>query len=298
MREFDYYESGSLQDILKFLAEHKGEAQIIAGGTDIMIELNERKIAPGVMVNILKLKDLDYIKHENGRIHIGALTSHASIAADPFIKEHAKVLHTACDLVGSPQIRNLGTIGGNLVTSSVAGDGLCALVALQASVVIKSVRGERVMSLDEFFEGEGYDKRNALEADELLTEVFFDVPDERCATAFYKLAKRKALGISVIGGAMVVGTDENGICTKAVLRGGCLGRYPLPFEDAEKHLIGKKLTYPLMLEVLPILHDKVYEINKYRVWSVFYKKESVQGVFKKLIKDIAMQLGLEVTADE
>jgi carbon-monoxide dehydrogenase medium subunit/xanthine dehydrogenase FAD-binding subunit len=78
-----------------------------------------------------------------------------------------------------------------------------------------------------------------------------------------------------------------------VLRGGCLGRYPLPFTEAEEYLLGKKLDVEVMSGILQILHDKVYEINKYRVWSVFYKKESVQGVFKKLIADVAGQLGLE-----
>ena len=290
MREFDFYASASLDETLKFISEHKDEAQMIAGGTDIMIELNERHISLGVMVDLKKLTELNYIRLENDELHIGALTSHATIAADEFIEKHVKILHTACSQVGSPQIRNLGTIGGNLVSSSVAGDGLCALVTLEASVVLKSVRGVRVMSLPEFFAGEGYDKRNALEADEILVETFFKIPDERTATSFYKLAKRKSLAISVIGGGMLIAVDENGICTRAVMRGGCLGRYPLPFEEAENYLIGHKLTLERMMDTLQILHDKVYEINKARVWSVFYKKEGVKGVFHKLILDVAEQL--------
>ena len=105
--------------------------------------------------------------------------------------------------MGSPQIRNLGTIGGNIAQSSVAGDGLAACVTLNADVTLRSVRGERTMNINDFLAGEGAQKRNILAADELLTEVSFPVPDTKhTATAFYKLAKRKSLAISVIGGGM------------------------------------------------------------------------------------------------
>ena len=281
-----------MEETLTLLDEHKASVGIIAGGTDILLELNEGQTRPDTIVNIKRLKGLDYIRSEDGQIHIGALATHGAIAADPYIREHVKILHTACRQVGSPQIRSLATIGGNLATSSVAGDGLCALTTLNASVVLESVRGKRVMTLKDFFAGEGYDERNALEADELLMEVFFTAPDERTATAFYKLAKRRSLAISVIGGGMMVRVDADGICQEISMRGGCLGRYPLQFAEAEDLLRGRRLSMAVMQETLPMLHDKVYEINKARPWSVFYKKESVQGVFGKLFDDIAGQLDL------
>ena len=290
MREFDFYSPETVPEACKVLAQHKDSVAIVAGGTDLVLELNERKISPAVIVDVKKLKELEYIRIEDGIVHIGALTTHASIAADPYIKEHVKILYTACAEIGSPQIRNLGTIGGNLATSSVAGDGVCALTTLYSSVVLTSQRGTRTMKLMDFFAGEGYDKRNALEADELLTEVFFEAPDDHTATAFYKLAKRKSLAISVIGGGMAVKVDEDGVCTWASMRGGCLGRYPLQFKEAEKLLEGQKLTLAQMQKTLPILHDTVLEINRSRPWSVFYKKESVQGVFNKLFAELLDQL--------
>jgi len=146
------------------------------------------------------------------------------------------------------------------------------------------------MPLAEFLDGQGVSSRNALLADEIMTEVFFEMPDNHTATAFYKLAKRKSLAISVIGAGMLVQVDGAGICIKASMRGGCLARYPLHFKAAEEHLIGNKISIDLLEETLPMLHDAVYESAKSRPWSVFYKKESVQGVYRKLFAAILEQL--------
>lgn len=296
MREFDFFSPKTVSEALALLAEHGKDAVVLAGGTDLVIELNERKIKPAVIVDIKKLKELDYIKVENGVVSIGAITSFAAIAAHPLISEKVKILHTAAIQVGSPQIRNLGTIGGNLATSSVAGDGLCAMVTLDASVRLHSVRGERVMKLTDFLAGEGVSRRNALAADELLTEVFFDEPGKGTATAFYKLAKRKSLAISVIGGGMSMTVNDEGVCTAVSMRGGCLARYPLQFTQAEEFLLGKTPELEEMRKTLPMLHDAVYESAKNRPWSVYYKKESVQGVFNKLFDQILQQLELGAKA--
>ena len=291
MRAFDFYSPVTVVEALELLHQHKDSVAIVAGGTDIVLELNERAIKPAVVMDVKRLKELDYITIEDGIVRIGAMTTHASIAADERIKKHAKILWEACRLVGSPQIRNLGTIGGNIATSSVAGDGLAACVTLDADVTVKSVRGERTMKLDEFLAGEGFSKRNIMEADELLTEVSFKLPDERTATGFYKLAKRKSLAISVIGAGMVVSVDENGICTYARLRSGALGRYPMPVEAFEQHLVGKKLTMENVKAGLPLMGEHVMTVNKGRA-SAIYKKDAVQGAYEHLFEDAIAELGL------
>ena len=294
MKPFDFYAPTTVDEALALLNQYKDSVAPIAGGTDLTLELNERKASPAVIVDLKKLKELDYIRMEDGKFHIGAMATHAKIAADENIQKYARILHDATRQVGSPQIRNLGTIGGNIAQSSVAGDGLAACVTLNADVTLRSVRGERTMNINDFLAGEGAQKRNSLEADELLTEITFPVPDlKHTATAFYKLAKRKSLAISVIAGGLVVSVDDDGVCTYASMRAGALGRYPMHFATSEQYLVGKKLTYATMLETLPIMHDQVLEANKSRPWSVFYKKEGVQGVFKKLFADVLGQLGIE-----
>ena len=294
MKPFDFYAPTTVDEALELMHKYQDSVSVIAGGTDLVLELNEYKATPAVVIDLKKIKELNYIRVEDGVFRIGAMATHASLAADQAVKEKVRILHDATRQVGSPQIRNLGTIGGNIAQSSVAGDGLAACVTLNADVTLRSVRGTRTMSINDFLAGEGAQKRNILAADELLTEISFPVPDtEHTATAFYKLAKRKSLAISVIGGGMVVTVDDNGVCTHASMRGGALGRYPMHFADCEALLVGKKLSYAAMLETLPIMHDQILEANRSRPWSVFYKKEGAQGVFKKLFADILGQLGIE-----
>ncbi len=290
MRAFDFFTPKTIDEAKQLLSRYRESASILAGGTDIVIEMNEGHTKPEVVIDIKKLKDLEYIRIDGDQIRIGALTTFSMIASEPVIKDRVQVLYQAASKVGSPQIRNLGTIGGNLATSSVAGDGVSAMMTLNASVVLENLGSKRTMPLAEFLDGKGVSNRNALLADEILTEVFFTMPDDHTATAFYKLAKRKSLAISVIGAGMLVQVDGDGICIKASMRGGCLARYPLHFKEAEAHLLGKKITRNLLEETLPMLHDAVYESAKSRPWSVFYKKESVQGVYRKLFDPILEQL--------
>ncbi|MCI8328261.1 MAG: xanthine dehydrogenase family protein subunit M [Oscillibacter sp.] len=294
MKPFDFYSPTTVDEALELLHSHRESVAVVAGGTDLVLELNEHKASPAAIVDLKHIAELNYIRVEDGRFRIGAMTTHAALAADPTIAKTTHLLHDATRLVGSPQIRNLGTIGGNIAQSSVAGDGLAACVTLGADLTLRSVRGERTMNIVDFLEGEGAQKRNSLAADELLTEISFPVPDvKHTATAFYKLGKRKALAISVIAGCMTATVDDDGVCTHVSMRAGALGRYPMHFASCEEYLIGKKLSYAVMLETLPIMHDQILEANRSRPWSVFYKKEGAQGVYKKLFADILGQLGIE-----
>jgi carbon-monoxide dehydrogenase medium subunit/xanthine dehydrogenase FAD-binding subunit len=290
MKAFNFFSPTSLDEAKNLLSQYQESVAIVAGGTDIVIELNEGHANPDTVINIKRLKFLEYIRLDEGVLHIGALTTFDMISKSNLIKDKVRVLYDAARQVGSPQIRCLGTIGGNLSTASVAGDGVSAMMTLKASVVLESKTGQRVMSLADFLAGTGVSNRNALRADEILTEVFFKLPNEKTATAFYKLAKRKSLAISVIGAGMLVEVDDVGICTDVSMRGGCLARYPLHFKEAEEHLRGRKISRELLEETLPMLHDAVYESAKSRPWSVFYKKESVQGVYGHLFDSILEQL--------
>ena len=153
MKPFDFYAPTTVDEALALLNQYKDSVAPIAGGTDLTLELNERKASPAVIVDLKKLKELDYIRMEDGKFHIGAMATHAKIAADENIKKYARILHDATRQVGSPQIRNLGTIGGNIAQSSVAGDGLAACVTLNADVTLRSVRGERTMNINDFLAG-------------------------------------------------------------------------------------------------------------------------------------------------
>ena len=119
MRPFDFYAPTTVVEALTLLDQYKDSVACIAGGTDLTLELNEWKAQPAVVIDLKKLKELDYIKVENGIVRIGALTSHAEVAANDIIRENVHILYDACRQVGSPQIRNLATLGGNIWRATV-----------------------------------------------------------------------------------------------------------------------------------------------------------------------------------
>lgn len=293
MRPFDFFAPTTLVEALELLDQYKEKATVIAGGTDLVIELNEKIAKPEVIVDLKHVAELNYIKVENGICHIGSMTTHGQIAADETIEKYVSILHDACRQVGSPQIRNLATIGGNICQSSVAGDGFSACVNLNVTLVLQSKAGKREISIRDFINTGDRSRKNDLHTGEVMVELYFPLPDTKhTATAFYKLGKRKALAISVIGGGMIVTVDDNGVCTECTMRAGAMSRYPQQYKTCEEYMVGKKLSWETMCGCLPLMHDQVFEANKTRA-SVFYKKESIQGVYKHLFADILRKLNIE-----
>ena len=289
MKPFEYRSPSTLNEALTLLSQFGEKGKLIAGGTDLLVDIEQGRLAPDAVINILNINELRYITEDKGEIHLGPLTTFDDMEKSPLIRDRVRLLYQAAYDMGSPQIRNRATIGGNVGKTSVAADGLTALMALDASIRVKSVDGERTLTLDELTRGPG---DNCLSAKELITDIFFDAPKACTATAFYKLARRRALGIADIGGAACIATDTDGICTRASVRGGALARYPLRFEAVEAHLTGKPLTPETIDAATPLFIEAVCESLKARPWEIPYKKGAVAGVFKAVFSDILDQLNL------
>ncbi|MEG2118849.1 MAG: FAD binding domain-containing protein, partial [Pseudoflavonifractor sp.] len=168
MKQFDFHSPQTISSALALLAQYGSDCSVIAGGTDIVIALNARASEVGHLININQIDALRYIKHEDGLVKIGPLTTFTELENDPYVKEHLKALYDTAVHVGSPQIRNLGTIGGNVVNASVAGDSPTTLMTYGATLVLSSTKGERIMTVEEFNMGPG---NCQIRPDELLTEI-------------------------------------------------------------------------------------------------------------------------------
>jgi xanthine dehydrogenase iron-sulfur cluster and FAD-binding subunit A len=234
-----YHQPTTLKDILHLLHEHGVNARIVAGGTDLMVEL-QRSIKPtSTVIDITNLRDLKYVRQQDGTIHLGALTTHNDVLASPECIQHALPLAQACIEVGAPQIRTRGTIAGNVITASPANDTITPLMALGAEVVLVSEeRDERVVSLDDFYTGV---RRTVMAPDELLREIRFPALREDQRGLFIKLGLRRAQAISVIHIAMVV-TLEGGRVSEVNITLGCLAPTIVHARQAEAYLVGKTLT--------------------------------------------------------
>lgn len=171
------------------------QLSVLAGGTDFLVKWKNNLIDPQRAINILKLTELKFIRQEKGQLIIGPLMTHQELTESDLVRKHAPILAAACAQVGSLQIRNRGTLGGNLVTASPAGDTLPALVVANASLTLRSAHAERVVSIRDFFNGPG---KTILQPGELLTAITVPClePDE---TYFYrKLGQRQAMAISIV----------------------------------------------------------------------------------------------------
>ncbi|MCC7208836.1 MAG: FAD binding domain-containing protein [Anaerolineae bacterium] len=237
-----YFSVASVDEALQLLAEHGARARIVAGATDLIIEL-ERKIRPGVdtLIDVSRVSGLDGIAMHDGRIRIGPLVTHNHLVGSPIIREHAFPLARAAWDVGAPQIRNRGTVAGNLITASPANDTIPPLWALGAAVTLRSLSGgERTLSLPDFYTGL---RKTAMRPDEMLTAIEFPALAANERGAFLKLALRRAQAISVVNAAVVLGFDPNGErVTRAVITLGSVAPTIVRAQAAEAFLIGKALS--------------------------------------------------------
>ncbi len=227
-----------LAEALELLAEYGADARILAGGTDLLLEM-QRQIRTdfSVLVDITGIAGLNSITTANGLIEIGPLVTHNQAVASAIITDAALPLAQACWEVGSPQLRNRATIAGNVVTASPANDTISALWALDSQIELTSMRGARTVPLREFYTGV---RRTVMEPDELLTKISFPAMRDDATGIFVKLGLRRAQAISVVHVAVVL-TRVDDIVTDAAIALGSVAPTIVSAPAAEAALVGNRL---------------------------------------------------------
>src|SRR4030066_418255 len=198
----DYHSVVSISDAVKILAEQGTEARIIAGATDLLLEM-ERGVRKGIktLIDITRVQGLDQLTlDENNVSHLGPLVTHGECVTSKMIIERAFPLARACWEVGAPQIRNRGTVAGNIITASPANDTIPPLVGLNTTVVLQSIHGRREVPLAEFYKGV---RLTAMKPDEMMVEIKFPALKNNQCGIFYKLGLRKAQAISLVNCAVI-----------------------------------------------------------------------------------------------
>lgn len=227
---YQYYTPRTMPELLDVLAEQQAGAMIIAGGTDVMVEIragHETKC----LVDVTKVSEMKGVRLEEDTIHLGPATTFTEIVESKIIRENAFVLAQAAQSVGSPQIRNRGTVGGNVAKGSPAGDSIPALMALDAKLRLSSKQGAREVGLEEFLLGIC---KTAIEPGEVITDIFFPVLAPKTGSAFVKLGRRKSLAISRVSVAAVVGYDEASMtCTDCRIAVGAVSKSAFRVRTAE-----------------------------------------------------------------
>ena len=247
MKPFEFKAARSLSHALELMDKSGDDARILAGGTDLVLNMKKKRVSPSTIISLHPVTELEYVKEKSGVIHIGALAKHADLAAHPLLKKQVSILCQAVGLIGSWQVRNIGTIGGNLCNASPAADSAPALLALDASVTIAGVNGERSIPLSSFFVGPG---QSVMKSGEILTDIQIKQSEGSSAGCYLKLRRRKAVDISLAGAAFQAETDPSGRVLNAVrIALGGVAPTPVRVPDAEACLTG--LTIDEALEQIP-----------------------------------------------
>ena len=283
-----YYAPRTLDEALALLAEHAPRARIIAGGTDLLVELERRQRDLDAVIDLTRIPGLDTIDIDNeGRIHLGPLVTHNQVANSRLIIKRAFPLAQAAWQVGAPQIRNRGTVAGNLITASPANDTITPLMALDAEVTLQSAaRGKRTIPLREFYTGV---RQTVMHPDEIMVDIAFPALLPNQHGAFAKLGLRRAQAISVVNVAIVITADRNasgGICPPifdARITLGAVAPTIIRAPEAEQALIGPDLSDEHLAHVAQLAAEAASPIDDIRAPAA-YRRHAVRVLTLRLLK--------------
>jgi len=279
-----YITPSSVDQVLDLLAQHGARARVVAGATDLILEL-ERGLRPRVevLIDVSRLPGLDTIGVDShGWIRLGSLVTHNQVAVSPVILENAFALARACWEVGAPQIRNRGTVAGNLITASPANDSIPPLMALRAEVRLRSRCGERRVPLQDFYTGV---RRTVLQPDEWLEDIAFPVPEQGTRSTFFKLALRRAQAISVVNAAVVLEFDGRQVRCAAITLGAVTPTI-VHAREAEAYLAGKELSPAIVQQAAQLAVEAARPIDDLR-GSAAYRRDMVAVSVGRCLRALA-----------
>ena len=281
MKPFEYYSPQSVAEACSLLTTLGSSAKLLAGGTDLLIEMRTAaEELTGSIVDISRIPALKGIEESGDAIIIKPLTTHAEILRSPIVSTFAPLLKTAVSRIGSPQIRNRGTIGGNIMNAAACADTVPPLVALGASVKLQSSAGSRDVMLSEFFT-EPY--VTIAERGEVLVEVRFPKLPPDARSSFIKLGRRNALSISRLSIAAILVRDQFGLITDArIVPGAALPKWQR-VSEAENFLIGQKPSRDVFTEAGRKVSEVMISFTGRR-WSTEYKEPVIAVLVRRALE--------------
>lgn len=318
--QFDYYSPQSLQEALDYLTEHKDQhIKILAGGTDLLVDMRDKVIPDGhrprcqlhrsgpwharalqqrkidSLLTLACIPNLKGISVHDNHVRIGAMTTISELEHSAIINSYLSALSDGASQLGSPLVRNRGTYGGNLCNARPAADTAIPTLALSGKLVLSSPRGERIINHEEFVTGPG---ETILEADEILKEIIFDLPERRIGSAYIKLTNRKALEISVVGAAAAVVFEsetgevhtkqdigiKGGIVAHARIALGAVAPKPLLVSEAGDELIGREMTPEVISKAARMASQKARPITDHR-GGAEYRKMMIEVLVRRALNE-------------
>ncbi|MFC2013339.1 FAD binding domain-containing protein [Chloroflexota bacterium] len=282
IKDFEYLRPKTLEEALKLLSQYKDECKVIAGGQSLIILMKQKLVTPQYLIDIKGISALDYIKFDpNNGLRVGALTTHRAIEKSPLFQNGLSILSEMEHRLASVGIREWGTIGGNLCHADPIGDPAPVLIVLNGQLKMASLRGERTMPVEEF--AQDY-FNNALESDELFTEIQVPKPFPRTGVAYTKFNLVEGDQAIVAAAVSITLSSKNGKCENARIALGGAAPTPLRVQKAEQVLAGQEITDKLIEEAARVASGETSPISDIHASEAF-KRELTDVMVRRVAKE-------------
>jgi CO/xanthine dehydrogenase FAD-binding subunit len=282
MRNFEYYSPLALNEALKLLDRYGEQARLLAGGTDLIVQMKSGKVRPAAVVDVKNLEELKHLEWKTRDIlFIGAAVPLSRVAAWPELKARFGMVYEACSIIGSFQLRNRGTLGGNICNAAPSADSIPPLICLGARAVIVSSRGTRTIPLEGFFRGPG---QTVLASNELLLGIEIPAPPAKSAGAYLRHTPRADMDIAVVGAAAFLILEDHGrVCKEARIALGAVAPTPIRVPAAEAVLAGQAVYEQTIAEAAAKAAEAAKPITDVR-GSAEYRQELVKVLTTRVLK--------------
>jgi CO/xanthine dehydrogenase FAD-binding subunit len=280
---FEYLAPGTMDETLSLLQKYKEKAKVIAGGTDVIPKLKRRQIdLPEYIIDLKKIPELAYINYdENNGLSIGPLTTLRDLEKSAVVRDKFPVLFQAVASIGSIQVRNRGTLGGNICNAVPSADTAPALLTLEAKLKLVCRQGERIVNIEDFFAGPN---KTVCTTEEVLREIQVPNLPQGGKGVYVKLTPRKAMDLAVVGVAVVMAL-ESGVCKDIRIALGAVAPTPLRITKAETVLKGKRPENEVIDKASQIAAEESHPIDDHRA-SAEYRREMVMIITRRAIREV------------
>lgn len=281
MPKFEYHAPRSVAEAVDQLSLYGKNAKVFAGGTDLFVSMKKREVLPEHLINLKEIEELKNTHHDEAEgFRIGALVTLGELERSKIVKERFPILWDAIDVMAAPQIRNLGTIGGNLCSAVPSADTAPPLITLGATVTIAGSAGERTVLVEDLFKGPG---ESVLAPDEILTEILIPAPPDNSGGAYFKLMRRNALDLALVGVAVSLRLDgDRKVCEEARIALGAVAPTPTRALKAEEVLQGRNIDDDLAAQAGRVASEEARPITDIRA-SEEHRREMVGVLTKRAI---------------
>jgi CO/xanthine dehydrogenase FAD-binding subunit len=275
MKEFKYLSPESVEDAISLYGQHSETSKFVAGGTDVIVKLKEGWMEPDFLISLKKIKELSEL-HKNEatkELSIGALVTHATLEKSLMIQNRYPIIYDAVSNIGSLQVRNVGTIGGNLINAVPSADGAVPMIALDGVALLHGPDGERSVEVKDLFIKPYV---TVLKPGEILKKITIPPQEANTGSAYIKFGRRAAMELPLIGiGVLLTLDTDQKTCTKARIVLGVAAPTPMRAFEAEKSLVGQKINEEILVKAGQIAADesKVRDSVRGKAW---HRKEMIK----------------------